>query len=458
MLCRIVVLLMLCVCATVARGEPRAPGFTTTERGLLREGKPFFWLGDTGWLLMRLSPDDVEYYLDDRSAKHFTVIQMMAIRTDHRQDEPTQGDLVANYAGKTPFTNLDPVTLNEAYWRHVDFILDAAEKRGLTVVMATLWGRDADSLFPDPLKNNERYGKLLGTRYRERDNLIWLVTGEYEKIRDDWRRDSPITDEQRALLRAIAHGLEAGHGGRHLMTIHSIFTSSRDFHNDSWLDFNMQQTWGHANADVTRIESDYAKSPVKPVLNGEPGYENRSEAPTSSAWKCRYEGYWSVFSGAFGFTYGADRVWQFHLEWRDALQYEGAGDMQHLRFLMALRPPERVPDPSLIVAGRGDLREGPTCCAATRAADGSYALIYSTMGQPFTVDLSALSGSRLHGRWYSPRDGRCYDAALRPTNSPFEVDKTQIRHQFTPPASGLNQDWVLVLDDADRQFPVPGVQ
>ncbi|MCF7974161.1 MAG: glycoside hydrolase family 140 protein [Phycisphaerae bacterium] len=451
-------LLIVLVLGVTAWGQTRPSAFTATQHGLQRNGQPFFWLGDTGWLLMSLSPADVERYLDDRAAKHFTVIQMMAIRTNHTVESPTQSDLVPNYAGALPFSRFDPVAMNEAYWRHIDFILDAASDRGLTIALATMWGRDADSLFPDSLKNNERYGTLLGRRYRHRDNLVWLVTGEYEKIEDNWRQDHDISDEQRTLLRAIAHGLEAGHEGRHLMTIHPVFTSSRDFHEDAWLDFNMQQTWGGAPANVARIRSDYQKQPPKPVLNGEPGYENRAEPPTSSAWKCRYEGYWSVFSGAFGFTYGADRVWQFHLEWQDALQYEGAADMQHLRSLIESRPMEnRVPDEQILISGRGDLRQGPSYCAAARASDGCYAMVYSTMGEPFALNLSALSGDRLHGWWYSPRDGQCYGNDRQQTRRPFELAKTQGQHEFTPPTSGLNQDWVLVLDDADRMFSAPGV-
>ncbi len=458
MRCLTKVSLVLLILGTTVWGSAPSGVFSTTDHGLLRDGQPFFWLGDTGWLLMRLNPADVERYLDDRAAKHFTVIQMMAIRSRHTVDSPKPTDLISNYAGDLPFNGLDRVSLRESYWRHVDFILDAAEKRGLTVAMATMWGRDADSLFPNPLVNNRQYGMLLGKRYKDRDNLIWLVTGEYEKIEDNWKQDSDISDEQRTLLRAIALGLEAGHGGRHLMTIHPIYTSSRDFHNDAWLDFNMQQTWGHANADVTRISPDYHKQPFKPVLNGEPGYENRAEAPTSSAWKCRYEGYWSVFSGAFGFTYGADRVWQFHLEWQDALQYEGAADMQHLRSLIESRPmANRIPDQSLLTSGQGSTGKGPSYCAATRASDGSYAFVYSTMGNPFAVDLTPLSGSMLHTWWYSPRDGRCYNIQRYPTNEPSIITKAKQPQQFTPPTSGLNQDWVLVLDDADRKFSIPGI-
>lgn len=451
--------LLLLVAGLAAAGQGQsAPVFTATSHGLLREGRPFFWLGDTGWLLLRMSPEDVRLYLDDRAAKRFTVIQMMAIRTDPRATSPTSDALTRNYAGESPFRSLDPVTLNKAYWRHIDFIIEAARARHLVVALATMWGRDADSLFPDPLKNNERYGALLGRRYRDRDNVIWLVTGEYGKINDNWRQDKgAVSDEQRTLLRAIARGLAAGHQGRHLMTIHPITTSSADFHDDPWLDFNMQQTWGHADADAVRIRADYQRRPAKPVLNGEPGYENRPEAPSSTAWKCRYEGYWSVFSGAFGFTYGADRVWQFRLDWQDALQNEGAADMQHLRALIESRPMvERVPDQSLLVAGAGSLREGPSYCAATRASDGSYAMVYSTMGAPFTVDLNRLSGVPIHAWWYSPRDGRCYNDQSCETTRPFEALGTREPRRFAPPSSGLNQDWVLVLDDAQRKFPPPG--
>jgi hypothetical protein len=453
-----VLLVLLISGFTTSQGQQML-SFTTTEHGLLCNDRPFFWLGDTGWLLMQKSPDDVIFYLNDRAAKHFTVIQMMAIRTEFADKKPT-GRLVQNYAGETPFTSLDPVTLNEAYWRHIDFIIDAARKTNLIVAIATMWGRDADSLFPKALKNNELYGKLLGHRYRNKDNVFWLVTGEYEKINDNWRRDKQvISEQQRTLLRAIANDLEAGHEGRHLMTIHPVGTSSDDFHNDSWLDFNMQQTWGHSNADVTRISADYRRQPAKPVLNGEPGYENRPEAPSSTAWKCRYEGYWSVFSGAFGFTYGANRIWQFHLDWKDALQYEGAADMQHLRFLMESRPMrKRIPDQSILTSDNGKFNGKTTYCAATRASAGSYVMVYSTMGEPFTIDLKVISGSHINAWWYSPRDGRCYNEKFQQTTEPFEIENTHRPQEFTPPTYGLNQDWVLVLDDAERKFPAPGTR
>ena len=51
-----------------------------------KDGTPFFWLADTGWLLFRqLTREEAERYLEDRQAKGFTVIQVMLLHTaaDH---------------------------------------------------------------------------------------------------------------------------------------------------------------------------------------------------------------------------------------------------------------------------------------------------------------------------------------------------------------------------------------
>jgi len=424
---------------------------------LIKDGKPFFWLGDTPWLLVTRSPDDVEYYMENRSKKGFTIAQMMAVRAYHKHPTNLEGQPMCNYAGQSPFSNLNPVSLNEAYWRHVDFIIEMARKYGLTIALATMWGQDAGALFPNPMKNNYQYGKLLGERYKSRDNVIWLVAGEYGKINENWREDKQaISDEQKELLRSIAKGLEEGHSGKHLMTIHPIGTSSDDFHQDEWLDFNMQQTWGHQAANVERIRSDYRLLPVKPVLNGEPGYENRSEQPTSSAWKCRYEGYWSVFSGAFGYTYGADRVWQCGGEWRDALEYEGASDMQHLRYLMESRPMcEMVPDQSMLLSEDRNKHKKSSYCAILCSKNGCCAFVYSTMGLAFDVDLSKISGTAINAWWYSPRDGQLYNEEFEQIQTPFAVLYTKEAHTFKPPTTGQNQDWVLVLDDNGKGYGNP---
>src|SRR5689334_4908867 len=46
------------------------------------KGQPFFWLGDTGWLLFsKLNREEAQTYLEDRKQKGFNVIQAMVLHT-----------------------------------------------------------------------------------------------------------------------------------------------------------------------------------------------------------------------------------------------------------------------------------------------------------------------------------------------------------------------------------------
>ena len=46
------------------------------KRGFLKDGKPFFWLGDTAWLLFqKLDDRQIKTFLKNRVLKGFTVIQ-----------------------------------------------------------------------------------------------------------------------------------------------------------------------------------------------------------------------------------------------------------------------------------------------------------------------------------------------------------------------------------------------
>src|SRR5215831_14950819 len=46
------------------------------------DGKPFFWLGDTGWLLAtKCNREDVHSYFGVRHLLHFNVVQMMLLHS-----------------------------------------------------------------------------------------------------------------------------------------------------------------------------------------------------------------------------------------------------------------------------------------------------------------------------------------------------------------------------------------
>jgi hypothetical protein len=405
------------------------------------EGKPFFWLGDTAWRLHRLAPDDLAFYLDTRKAQGFNVIQGPILTRDSPDYRGTAND--------------DPAHPNQAFFRHIDQIVDATAARGMYSALVVIWGHHFDAF--GGVEGARRYGTWLGTRYRSRTNVIWIVAGEYAIDSHD--------AASLAIWQAIGEGLHAGSRGRHLVTVHgnwappTLQTPSTYFHADRFLDFNMVQTGGGGNftegaASWRLIESDYRKTPAKPVIDGEATYEHREggEQPPWDGFGVRRRAYWSVFAGAFGHTYGAINVFYLENDWRGALAWEGAASVAHLRRLMESRPMlGRIPDQDLIVPTEPERCEpAPIPCGvphhvqATRDAAGRYAMIYIPAGgRTVTVDTRRING-RLTAWWFDPSNGtaRAIGAVRRAAESRFT----------TPPGT----DWVLVIDDASKGYGSPG--
>jgi Putative collagen-binding domain of a collagenase len=106
----------------------------------------------------------------------------------------------------------------------------------------------------------------------------------------------------------------------------------------------------------------------------------------------------------------------------------------------------RIPDQSIII---GDTGRGSAHFSDTRDRSGSYMMIYLAEGQSVTVDMIQLSGISSNAWWYDPRTG---NAARIEGSFP-----TNHQQRFVPPSQGPGNDWVLVLDDAARNFPAPGL-
>jgi hypothetical protein len=414
------------------------------------DGTPFFYLGDTAWeLTHRLTREEIEHYLQDRAAKRFTVIQTVMLAE-------LDGLRTPNPYGHLPLHDLDPTRPNEAYFQHVDFMIDRAAAYGFYIGLLPTWGDkvvdrmagEGPEIFTP--ENARVYGEFLGRRYREKP-IIWILGG-------DRPADTP---EKVAVWRAMAAGLRAGDGGRHLMTYHPYGKTSSSYwlHDEPWLDFNMVQS-GHGERDRRNdlmVLVDYQRVPVKPVLDGEPRYENHvinwdPQVGCFDAADVRQALYWGLLAGGCGITYGCAEIWQFyqpgrepmwhaHLDWREALLLPAASQAQHARALYASRPFTRLaPDQTVIAAGEG---RGADHAVAARATDGSFLFAYLPTGQPLAIDATSLTGETVNAHWFDPRDGtwlRIGDCMRSGVLS------------FVPPSSGRGCDWVLVLDDAEREY------
>ncbi|MDX1933638.1 MAG: glycoside hydrolase family 140 protein [Capsulimonadales bacterium] len=423
------------------------------RRFLVREdGTPFFYLADTAWeLFHRCTRGEAEWYLRDRAAKRFTAIQAVVLAESDGLNEP-------NSNGDVPLIDQDPTRPNEAYFRHVDAIVEIANRLGLVLAMLPTWGdkwnkqwgKGPEVFTPD---NARIYGEFLGKRYRDAD-LIWVLGG-----------DRPVKDDQhRAIVTAMAEGVSAGDGGTHLRTFHPVggSGSANLFHDADWLDFNMWQSGhGRNSANYGQIAEDYARTPVKPVLDGEPGYEDHPAGfDLNNGYLEEYDNrkaiYWATFAGACGHTYGCHPIWQMWTRdrepysfcrrpWFEAVALPGSGQMRHARALLESRPYlSRIPDQKLIVSDPG---AGTHHVRATRDIDGRYALVYFPSAREAEIDLTPLHGSRINVFWYDPRTG---GAEFR-----GQIDRAGTG-KFTPPSTG--PDWVLVLDDASQNFVAPGAR
>jgi hypothetical protein len=449
---------------------------TANRRYLQYEnGKPFFYLGDTAWeLFHRLNREEATQYLNNRAQKGFTVIQAVVLAQ-------LGGLTVPNPYGELPLLEGDPARPNDAYFRHVDFIVNKAEELGLYVGMLPTWGSHwalGKAVF-NPA-NARQYGRFLGARYKGKP-IIWVLGG-----------DRSITnDAERAIIDAMAAGLGEGDGGAHLKTFHPIGPgmSSLKLHDAPWLDFNMFQS-SHAARDHDNglyVEHDYALTPVKPSLDGEPRYEgipvgfynrNVDGIARFDDFDVRQAAWWSVLAGACGYTYGNNNIWQMYkpptdsnaartvgnpnrirdlfggpgsiiganIPWHEALDHPGAFQMRHLRRLFEALPfTKLIPDQRLILNGPST---GGARMRAARASDGSFALFYTPHGDSFTLDKSVIKAEQQKQYWYDPRYGVTY--SLKDQDS-FGIQT------FTPPSSGRGNDWVLVLVDAGAEFALPGV-
>jgi hypothetical protein len=439
-----------------------------SKRFLVNEkGEAFFWLGDTAWeLFHRLNREEAAEYLSVRARQGYNVVQAVALAE-------LDGIKTANAFGDLPLLDNDPTrpavtpgsnpkkAVEYDYWDHVDFIVDEANRRGIYVGFLPTWGSWASPTGRNDVgvitaANAAAYGEFLGKRYGKK-GVIWILGGDR------------VPDGFEGVWREMAKGIAIGVAGREdygavLMTFHPRGggTSSTRFHNDEWLDFNMHQT-GHGLSEQVkpwdRLTKDYLLEPAKPVMDGEPLYEDHPLAFRAAVngysvdAHVRQRAYWDVFAGAFGHTYGNHSVWQMYapgrgpvngpiVTWREALPRPGAEQMRYVRALMESRPIlGRVPDQSLVE----DALDNSDKIVATRG-DG-YAMIYTAQGRKFSVRMGKITGAKVKAYWFNPRAGSAMEIGS------FENSGTK---EFRPPAEGFAADWVLVLDDEAKGYGVPG--
>lgn len=393
--------------AGIAFAASLAAGSELTTEGhyFVRNGEPFFWLGDTAWSIANLyTPAEAEEYLDHRARQGFTVINVMMVFTGG----PGTKAIASDTGGNLPFHNWNPATPNEAYFKNIDRVLAVARGKKLILAMMPCGGSSGafvkqKKIFTEA--NVREYGRWLGARYKDVPNLIWvngfdLKPSEYPEI-----------------TRALAAGLREGDAGAHLITFHpGGGNSSSYYHTESWLSYNTIQTWNDYWRIHPLVLADYCRLPVKPVVMAEGAYEAGPEYPSRPITPLivRKQAWWSFLAGGFH-TYGHNDIWRKNPTWRESLDSPGALQMGILKKVLSTRTWWKLaPDQSLIAFGAGADRD---LNAAARSTDGDWAILYLSTSKTVTVDLGKITAAAtVRATWLNPETGESTAAGVFPNS------------------------------------------
>ena len=417
----LVLCLICCGITTAQRAKPWDNGrlkVSDNHRYLIHEnGTPFFWLGNTAWLISeRLTRDEVEYYLVNEHRAGYNVEQIQVINSIPTFNIYGQQANDASF-DMWKFSKKDQY----GYWEHLDFIVDFAASQGIYIAMDCVWGSQITKM---DIKKAEKYGQFLGERYKDKPNIIWMIGGDV------------LGDKGTASWDALAKAIRKA-DPNHVMTFHprGRTTSSRWFADRDWMDFHMFQSghrrYGQRNGDGDYTIKDNTEednwryvdltwngNPQKPVIDGEPSYEDIPQglhdftAPRWMDYDVRRYAYWAVFAGCFGHTYGHNSIMQFikpgllasfgaEKPWWDAMKDPGYNQMKYLKWLILAFPfEERIADQSVIAGQNGERYDRNI---ATRGND--YLLVYNYSGKPMQVDLSKISGAKKNVWVMNPSDG-----------------------------------------------------
>ncbi len=424
-------------------------------------GRPFFWLGDTGWLVpQHLDRAEVEYYFNKCRRAGYNMVQIQVMDAVPSYNIYGQQSLPYGW----DFTKADPEGVY-SYWDHLDYIVRKAEQNGIYIGMVAIWGSQvqAGNINAEQAK---AYGKFLAERYKNNPNIIWIMGGDIQG------------DIHPEVWNALATSIKSI-DNKHLMTYHprGRYTSAKWWSKASWMDFHTFQS-GHRKygqrmgnkdypiPDSTEednwmyVDSTWAYKPIKPVLDDEPSYEDIPKGlhdANEARWQdydVRRYAYWSVFAGSCGHTYGHNAIMQMLKPgyptgygsdgtvkaWYQGLEDPGYNQMQYLIDLMLSFPYfDRIPDQS-IIAGKNGVKYDRLI--ATRGKD--YLMVYNYNSDVMKIDLRKISGKKKLLWWFNPSDGAISFIGTADnkiiTVSP-QIEKTD----------KIN-DRVLIAIDADKNY------
>ena len=155
---------------------------------------PFLIIGDAPHsILANLNNSDAVTYLTDRGQRGFNALWIELLCDSYTFGYGNEGapNYGRDFNGNNPFTATlaggyyDLTTPNEAYWSHVDFIVQQAAAHGLQCLFTPLdQGGWTQTSVQNGTTRCQQYGVFLGNRYRNSPNIIWNLGNDFQAWRN----------------------------------------------------------------------------------------------------------------------------------------------------------------------------------------------------------------------------------------------------------------------------------
>ena len=315
----------------------------------LRGGKPFFWVGDTVWsAFTNPTVEEWREYLRYRKAQGFNVLQINTL---------PQWDRTLPDQGFYPYPKREDGSFdlsaapNEVYWKHAREFCRMANEEGFTPALVLCWanivpGTWLAKIFPEQVCPWEAVEQHIRHAVNCLDEFapVYLVSG-----------DTDLNSPETVQYYRMAFKLLKETASSSLRTMHlagGIYELTPELAEEC--DFYLLQTghWSNTPELPDELPARMRRLfPGKPVLNGEPCYEQMPKL--TGRWDEPPEAYFSaeevvdacrrsILAGArAGITYGANGLWNWCREgsrsnglaagmygqpapWREALHFPGA--------------------------------------------------------------------------------------------------------------------------------------
>lgn len=401
-------------CSSTAWSGP--VGVSSNKRYLVRDGKPLLVVADTGWFVFgKRGLNGWEQYVNNRAAKGFTAI--FATTMD-------------NFPSKSggPFQNSDDITKpNMSHWNALKSGIAYANSKGIVVFMTPCWMANDGRNWGTPLSKKsaahlQTYGKFLGNHFKSSSNVVWFMGGDANFSKFSKNKVDHIINN-------IIKGIKSVDSSK-LMSYHpnSKNSSAQWYHGASWLNFNQVHDGTKTGGLIVgMVNTAYNKSPTKPVIVSETGYEERQGYSMDAIRRTLYR---SWFSGGFGVVYGHMLVYDpiAGPSWTSKMNAPGATQIgTYMSRLMKDQVWHSLkPDSSAVGGGAGVLK--------MTNGSGSRALSFFPTNSSVTVKLNWFKG-KVKAQWFNTKTGQYKNIA----GSPFANSGSR---QLAP---GHSSGAVLVL-------------